>query len=58
MTEKIRKDIIENPQDYPNCDVRVRCDKFYTDKEHQRKIEDGLNRELSAQKKLRKIKTK
>ena len=52
----MRKDIIENPQKYSNCDVRVRCGKFYTDEELQRKIEDSLNRELPGQKKLRKIK--
>ena len=56
VTEKMRKDIIENPQKYSNCDVRVRCSKFYTDEELQRKIEDSLNRELPGQKKLRKIK--
>ena len=56
VTEKMRKDIIENLQKYSNCDVRVRCSKFYTDEELQRKIEDSLNRELPGQKKLRKIK--
>ena len=56
VTEKMRKDIIENPQKYSNCDVRVRCGKFYTDEELQRKIEDSLHRELPGQKKLRKIK--
>lgn len=60
VTEETRKYVIENPQKYSNCDVRIRMGKFYTDKEYQRKIEEGLNRELPGQKKLckRRIKTK
>ena len=56
VIEEIRKDVIENPQKYSSCDVRIRMGKFYTDEECQRKIEEGLSRELPGQKKLCKMK--
>ena len=52
VTEETRKDVIENPQKYSNCDVRIKMGKFYTDEESQEKIEEELNRELPGQKKL------
>lgn len=52
VTEETRKDVIENPQKYSGCDIRIRMGKFYTDEEYQRKIEEGLSRELPGQKKL------
>lgn len=60
VTEETRKDVIANPQKYSGCDVRIRMGKFYTDEEYQRKIEEGLSRELPGQKKLckRRIKRK
>ena len=60
VTEETRKDVIENPQKYSGCDIRIRMGKFYTDEEYQRKIEEGLSRELPGQKKLckRRIKRK
>ena len=59
-TEETRKDVIENPQKYSNCDVRIKMSKFYTDEEYKRKIEDGLSKELPGQDKLlkRRIKRK
>ena len=35
VIEEIRKDVIENPQKYSSCDVRIRMGKFYTDEECQ-----------------------
>lgn len=58
VTEETRKDVIENPQKYSSCDVRIRMGKFCTDEEYQRKIEVGLSRELPGQKKLCKRRTK
>lgn len=60
VTEETRKDVIENPQKYSGCDVRIRMGKFYTDEEYQIKVEEGLSRELPGQKKLckRRIKRK
>lgn len=60
VTEETKKDVIANPQKYSGSDVRIRMGKFYTDEEYQRKIEEGLSRELPAQKKLckRRIKRK
>lgn len=58
VTEETRKNVIENPQKYSSCDVRIRMGKFYTDEEYQRKIEEGLSRELPGQKKLYIIKRK
>lgn len=50
VTEETRKDVIENPQKYSGCDVRIIMGKFYTDEEYQRKIEEGLSRELQVKK--------
>lgn len=60
VTEQTRKDVIANPQKYSSYDVRIRMGKFYTDEEYQRKIEEGLSRELPGQRKLckRRIKRK
>ena len=60
VTEETRKDVLANPQKYFGCDVRIRMGKFYTDEEYQRKIEEGLSRELPGEKKLckRRIKRK
>ena len=55
VTKETRKDVIANPQKYSSCDVRIRMGKFYTDEEYQRKIEEGLSRELPDQKKLCKM---
>lgn len=57
-TEETRKDVIKNPQKYSNYDVRIRMGIFYTDEEYQRKIEEGLSRELPSQKKLCKMRIK
>ena len=58
VTEEIRNDVIQNPQKYSKCDVRIRMGKFYTDEEYQRKIEESLSRELPGQKKLCKRRSK
>lgn len=52
ITEETRKDVIGNPQKYSNCDVRIRKGMFYTDEESQKKLEEGLSRELPGQRKL------
>ena len=52
VTEKVRKDAIENPQKYSGCEARIRMSKFYTDEEYSRYLEESLNRELPSQKKL------
>ena len=52
VTEKVRKDAIENSQKYSGCEARIRMGKFYTDEEYSRYLEESLNRELPSQKKL------
>ena len=52
VTEESRDDVIRNPQKYSSCDVRIRMGKFYTDEEHQERINQGLSRKLPAQKTL------
>lgn len=60
VSEETRNDVIKHPQKYSDCDIRVSMGKFYTDEEYQKRLNDGLNRELSGRKKLckRKIKRK
>lgn len=58
VTKETRKDVIENPQKFSNCDVRIRMGKFYAVEEVQIKIEEGLSRELPSQNKLCKIRIK
>lgn len=52
VTKESRRDVLENPQRYSNCDTRIRMGKFYTDEEYQKKIAEGLGRKLPGQKKL------
>ena len=46
ITEKMREDVIKNPDKYINCPPRIRMGKFYTDEELDKYIEDSLKRPL------------
>jgi len=51
VTEETRKDVIENPQKYSSCDVRIRMGKFYTDEEYEKRVEEVLSRPLPGEEK-------
>ena len=46
ITEETKRDILEHPEKYVNCDARIRSGMFYTDEEKERYIEESLNRPL------------
>ncbi|MBR6690098.1 MAG: hypothetical protein IKL65_02065 [Bacilli bacterium] len=56
ITEETKRDILEHPEKYVNCDVRIRNGLFRTDEEKEKYIQDSLNRPLPGEKtKVKKI---
>jgi len=51
VTEQTRKDVLEHPQRYTGCDVRIRMCKFYTDEEYKKRVEEVLSRPLPGEEK-------
>ncbi len=49
ITEQTRQNVLNNPQQHLNCDVRVRMGKFYTDEEYEKRREEVLNTPLPAE---------
>ena len=52
VTEETRKDVIENPQKYSGCDIRIRMGKFYTDEEWDKRSKEMSLVKLPSDKKL------
>lgn len=52
--EHLREDIINNPQKYAGCDIRIRLGLFRTPEEQEQYIEEGLSRPLPSEPKVRK----
>lgn len=50
VTEKLRKEILDNPEKYSDCSPRVRMGLFYTDEEKEKYIEESLERPLPGDK--------
>ena len=46
ITEETKKDVLQHPERYVNCDARTRMSMFYTDEEREKYIEDSLSRHL------------
>ena len=46
ITEQTKKDVLEHPEKYSDCDARTRMGMFYTDEEKERYIEESLSRPL------------
>ncbi len=46
ITQKTKKDIINSPKEYMNCDVRIRMGLFYTDEEKEEYIKKSLSKPL------------
>jgi len=56
ITEETRKDVLEHPERYINFPLRIQMEKFYTDEECERYIEESLNRPLPGEeKKVKKL---
>ena len=51
ITEEMRNDVLEHPERYINCPLRVRMGKFYTDDEYERLVEENLNKPLPGDEK-------
>ena len=57
--EHLREDIINNPQKYAGCDIRIRMGLFRTHQEQEQYIEEGLSTPLPGDEpKVRKRGTK
>ena len=56
--KQIREDIINNPQKYAGCDIRIRMGLFRTPQEQEQYIEEGLSRPLPGEPKVKKRGTK
>ena len=50
ITKKARQDVLNHPEKYSGCDVRIRMGNFYTDEEYEKHIEESLNRPLPDKK--------
>lgn len=46
ITEEMKKDVLEHPERYINCPLKVRMGKFYTDEEYEKRAEKVLNSPL------------
>lgn len=46
ITEETRRDVLEHPEKYSDCDARTRMGMFYTDEEKEEYIEESLSRDL------------
>ncbi len=46
ITEKIRRDVLEHPERYAKCDVRISSGYFYTDEEYEKYVQESLERVL------------
>lgn len=49
ITEETKKDVLEHPERYANCDVRTRMGKFYTDEEWEQRREEVLSKPLPGE---------
>ena len=49
ITEETRKDVLEHPERYTDCDDRTRMGKFYTDEEYEQRREEVLSRSLPGE---------
>ncbi|MBQ3021173.1 MAG: hypothetical protein IJD92_03010 [Bacilli bacterium] len=56
ITKQTRENILNSPNLYSNCDIRVRMGKFYTDEEKEKYIEESLKRPLPGEEGLKLIK--
>lgn len=52
---KATEELKEHPENYHNCDVRIRMGMFYTEQEKQKYINDSLNRVLPGEEKAKKL---
>lgn len=50
ITEETKKDVLEHPEKYVNCDAKTRMGMFCTDEEREKDIEESLNRYLPCEK--------
>lgn len=46
ITDEIKKDVLEHPERYVNCDARTRMGMFRTDEEREKYIEESLSKPL------------
>ena len=58
INEEVRNDILNHPEKYVNCDVRIRNGMFYTEEEKEKYIQEGLNKELPGDKNKTNVKRK
>lgn len=49
ITEETRQYIIDHPEKFINCDVRIRAGKIYTDEEFDKMVTESLNRPLPGE---------
>ena len=49
ITEETRQYIIDHPEKFINCDVRIRAGKIYTDEEFDKMVIESLNRPLPGE---------
>ena len=50
ITKEMREDVLEHPEKYINCPLRVRMGLFYTAEEKEKYFEESLKRSLPGDK--------
>ena len=55
ITKEIKNDVLNHPERYINCDIRVKMGRFYTDDEYEKYINKSLNRLLPGKEKEHKL---